>query len=529
MTAIQIKNKELKIKDPNFLIEDEVAPEAIQFIINDANDITEIEDLTWLVQYHRSANDNGFDLIAPDNVRIENGIVYLTWYPSGGATLNKGKTQIQVVGIKVDTETELPIVRWATAPSVITLPENIQVTQLSPILTPEYITALIAQLNLIKDQTEEFRNQAEGFKIESVREIRSEEDEGLNEVIFIYKNGSESDPIYIKNGSKGQDATNVIDDTTTSTETTWSSSKINVDKANSSALSNEILQRQSSDTNLQNQIDAIVSKSDVVDVVGTYQELLAYDTSKLGDNDVVKVLVDSTHQDSRSYYRWKVSTTSWMYIGSESVGYTKAEADVKFVEREEGKGLIQLTKITSYDSHVADSTIHVTSQDKSNWNGKAEPSDIPTTIAELEQDSTHRVVTDTEKSTWNAKQDSIADLENIRSGAGRGQTAYQKPTSGIPKTDLTSDVQNSLGKADSSLQASDLTPYRKSADQDEIDEALQDDIDNIGNAYLKNATLSQDEKTLTLTKQDGSTVDFQGGNDVNLSVVNGKLCITYTE
>lgn len=78
---------------------------------------------------------------------------------------------------------------------------------------------------------------------------------------------------------------------------------------------------------LQEQIDAIVSRSDVVDVVGTYAELLAYDTSSLGDNDVVKVLDDSTHGNARSYYRWHVATSSWEYVGSENIGYTKAEAD----------------------------------------------------------------------------------------------------------------------------------------------------------------------------------------------------------
>lgn len=51
------------------------------------------------------------------------------------------------------------------------------------------------------------------------------------------------------------------------------------------------------------------------------------------------------------------------------------------------------------------------------------------------------------------KQDTISDLSTIRSGASAGATAYQKPSSGIPKTDLASAVQTSLGKADSALQS----------------------------------------------------------------------------
>ena len=55
------------------------------------------------------------------------------------------------------------------------------------------------------------------------------------------------------------------------------------------------------------------------------------------------------------------------------------------------------------------------------------------------------------------KQDTISDLESIRSGAGKGETAYQKPVAGIPKGDLANDVQTSLGKADTALQQQDIS------------------------------------------------------------------------
>lgn len=51
------------------------------------------------------------------------------------------------------------------------------------------------------------------------------------------------------------------------------------------------------------------------------------------------------------------------------------------------------------------------------------------------------------------KQDTISDLATIRSGAAAGATAYQKPSGGIPKSDLASAVQTSLGKADTALQS----------------------------------------------------------------------------
>lgn len=57
---------------------------------------------------------------------------------------------------------------------------------------------------------------------------------------------------------------------------------------------------------------------------------------------------------------------------------------------------------------------------------------IPDELADLADDSTHRLVTDAEKSAWDGK--------------------YDKPAGGIPKTDLDSSVQTSLGKADTALQ-----------------------------------------------------------------------------
>ena len=83
------------------------------------------------------------------------------------------------------------------------------------------------------------------------------------------------------------------------------------------------------DLNLQQQIDAVVASSDVKDIVGTYAELQAYDTTTLGNNDIVKVLVDSTHNDAMGYYRWVITegVGAWTYIGSEGPYYTKSQTD----------------------------------------------------------------------------------------------------------------------------------------------------------------------------------------------------------
>lgn len=101
------------------------------------------------------------------------------------------------------------------------------------------------------------------------------------------------------------------------------------------AIGTETTNRQNADNNLQSQIDAIVSSSDVFDIVGTYAELQAYDISTVPVNDIIKVLVDSSHDNAATYYRCieTAGVKSWSYIGSEGAYYTKSESDTKFVAK----------------------------------------------------------------------------------------------------------------------------------------------------------------------------------------------------
>ncbi len=74
---------------------------------------------------------------------------------------------------------------------------------------------------------------------------------------------------------------------------------------------------------LQEEIDTIEAGSDVTDVVGTYADLQAYDTSTLTDKDVIKVLDDETEDHAQTYYRWSASSRSFSYVGKvESKTYT---------------------------------------------------------------------------------------------------------------------------------------------------------------------------------------------------------------
>ena len=117
-------------------------------------------------------------------------------------------------------------------------------------------------------------------------------------------------------------------------------------------IATEAETRDAADLNLQGQIDAISSASDVVDVVGTYAELQDYDTSRLSDNDIIKVLTDETHDDAISYYRWNDTTNVFTYIGSQGPFYTKSETDATFVPQTRtinGKGLNSDVVLTAAD------------------------------------------------------------------------------------------------------------------------------------------------------------------------------------
>lgn len=92
-------------------------------------------------------------------------------------------------------------------------------------------------------------------------------------------------------------------------------------------------------------------------------------------------------------------------------------------------GKIDTIQVDGIDLPIADKTVNIT--------GKANASDLTNlsnTVSGHTSDLTIHV-TSGDKTAWNAK--------------------YDKPSTGIPKTDLASGVQTSLGKADNSIQSSE--------------------------------------------------------------------------
>ena len=119
-------------------------------------------------------------------------------------------------------------------------------------------------------------------------------------------------------------------------------------------------------------------------------------------------------------------------------------------------------------------------------------------------------------------------------GFTKNTGTYSKPTGGIPKTDLTSAVQTSLGKADSALQTVPST-YRTASAQDSIDSGKVDKVTGKGlstNDYTAAAKAKVDaipaNPKYTDTVYDDTAVKnrltaVEGMETVALTVASGRL------
>lgn len=145
---------------------------------------------------------------------------------------------------------------------------------------------------------------------------------------------------------------------------------------------------------------------------------------------------------------------------------------------------VNSTKVGDYDAHIADTDIHVTTS---------------------------------EKSTWNGKQDAISDLNDIRSGAQAGSTAVQpgdlatvattgdyddltnKPT--IPAAQVNSDWNASSGVAQI-LNKPDLSVYATQSDLN----GKQDTLTAGSNISISNNVISATDTTYSA----GTGIDITG-------------------
>lgn len=206
-------------------------------------------------------------------------------------------------------------------------------------------------------------------------------------------------------------------------------------------ITEEALTRDAADQDLQEQIDAISSASDVVDVVGTYAELQNYDTSSLSDNDIIKVLSDSTHDDATTYYRW--TNSQFAYIGSEGPFYTKGEADATFVPLTRtinGKGLNSDVVLTAADVNALPVSTVIPTVNDATLTIQKNGSTVTTFTANSSQNATANITVPTKVSDLTNDLNFVeeADLADV---AFSGDYADLTGTPTIPTktSDLTND------------------------------------------------------------------------------------------
>lgn len=300
----------------------------------------------------------------------------------------------------------------------------------------------------------------------------------------------------------------------------------------------ETTAREIADSGLQEQIDAIVASSDVVDVVGTYAALQAYDTSGLSDNDIIKVLTDETRDDATTYYRWDADTSTWGYIGAEGPFYTKAESDALFTPMTRtinGKALSSDITLTAADVHaLPDSTVIPTVNDATltiQKNGAT----VQTFTANQSTNATANIVVPTDTSDLNNDGDGqspFATEDYVDTYGGKIDTievngveqAIVNKTVDITVPTKTSDLTNDGSDGiDTYVEAGDLATVATTGDYDDL--LNKPTIPTVNDATLTIQKNGTDVATFTANSSTNQTANITVPTDTS-DLTNGAGFIT---
>ena len=133
---------------------------------------------------------------------------------------------------------------------------------------------------------------------------------------------------------------------------------------------------------------------------------------------------------------------------------------------------------TTLANHVGDSSIHVTPENKTAWNAKYNKpgSGIPKSdLASGVQTSLGKADSAYQKPGSGIPSSDMTSA--VQTSLGKADSAYQKPGTGIPKSDMASAVQTSLGKADSAYQKPN-----SGIPQSDMDSSVQAKLNAAGSA-----------------------------------------------
>ena len=151
------------------------------------------------------------------------------------------------------------------------------------------------------------------------------------------------------------------------------------------------------------------------------------------------------------------------------------------------------------------------------------------------------------KVTYNYINDSIDSLAAIRYGAFAGATAYQKPSGGIPKSDLEIGVQTSLGKADTALQTHQDISGKANKSEMSVSESGDRTTITLRSglaatvlkehqslaAYVNGGSYNSSSKKIelkhdnTVVVEIDATAFIKDGMVSNVAIVNGNLVISF--
>ena len=180
-------------------------------------------------------------------------------------------------------------------------------------------------------------------------------------------------------------------------------------------------------------------------------------------NDYALVNGDETHDNAITRYWYNGESWDFQYIVN-NTPLNQQQLDAL-------NSTITSLKVQNYDTHLSNTTIHVTSQNKTDWSAK-----------------------------------------------------YDKPNEGIPKSDLSSAVQTSLGKADNSVQqeagkglsTNDFTTLLKDkldgieAGAEVNEQSDWNETDSVADSFIKNKPTKLSNFTDDLTKD---SVPTSGSNN----------------
>lgn len=233
------------------------------------------------------------------------------------------------------------------------------------------------------------------------------------------------------------------------------------------AVSAEASIRADADRDLQSQIDAISSASDVVDVVGTYAELQNYDTSGLSNNDIIKVLTDSAHDNAISYYRWDDANNTFVYIGSQGLSYTKSETDATFVPQTRtvnGKALSTDIVLTASDVSALPASTVIPTVNNATLTIKRNGNNIASFTANSASDVSADITVPTKTSDLTNDSDFVSDASYIHTD-NNFTTAEKNKLAGIAagaEVNVQSDWDQTNSSADDFIKNKPTIPTKTS-------------------------------------------------------------------